>query len=61
MTQRYWVIGGEYRDARFTALVPGTERLAGPFKTAGRARTAWERLSRSPQATACTRYVIARS
>ena len=31
MTKRYWVIGGEYRDSDFGALVPGTEKMAGPF------------------------------
>ena len=31
MTQRYWIVGGEYRDPEFTALVPGTETMAGPF------------------------------
>ena len=25
MGQRYWVIGGEYRDCRFDEIEPGTE------------------------------------
>ena len=29
---RYWVIGGEYEGADFAALVPGTEKLVGPFE-----------------------------
>lgn len=59
MTNRFWVIGGEYRDAGFTALVPGTESMAGPYSDVRRARTEWERLSRTPRATAYTRYAIA--
>ena len=58
MTRRYWVIGGEYEGADFTALVPGTEKLAGPFDTERKARTEWTRLSGSPAATATTRYSI---
>jgi hypothetical protein len=59
MTRAYWVIGGEYRDAGLRALVPGTERVAGPFYDDGRARTEWTRLTCCPQATATTRYSIA--
>jgi hypothetical protein len=32
MTTRYWVIGGEYQDPEFRALVPGTETMAGPVR-----------------------------
>ena len=59
MTKRYWVIGGEYRDAGFAALVPGTETMAGPFADERRARTEWTRLTCRPAATATTRYAIA--
>ncbi len=31
MTNRYWVIGGDYRDCRFDEIVPGTEEISGPF------------------------------
>ena len=61
MSKRYWVIGGEYEDAKFAALVPGTACVAGPYADESRARLEWERLSRTPAATACTRYVIASS
>ena len=59
MTKAYWVIGGEYRDACFSALVPGTEKMAGPFRDERRARTEWTRLTYCPTATATTRYSIA--
>lgn len=59
MTKRYWVIGGEYQDAAFGALVPGTEKMAGPFADERRARTEWTRLTCCPASTATTRYSIA--
>ena len=59
MAKAYWVVGGEYRDGDFSALVPGTERIAGPFHDERRARTEWTRLTYCPQATATTRYSIA--
>jgi hypothetical protein len=45
---RYWVIGGEYEDMARRRLVPGTERLAGPFESERKARDAWLRLTRAP-------------
>jgi hypothetical protein len=59
MTRAYWVIGGAYRDAEFSTLVPGTEKVAGPFADERRARTEWTRLTCCPAATATTRYSIA--
>lgn len=59
MTRIYWVIGGEYEGADFAALIPGTEKLVGPFQDEGKARTEWTRLSRCPAVTATTRYSIA--
>ena len=38
MGQRYWVIGGDYRDCRFDEIVPGTEEISGPFPNRERAR-----------------------
>jgi hypothetical protein len=55
MTKRYWVIGGEYRDAEFGALVPGTEKMAGPFYDERKARTEWTRLTYCPEGNATTR------
>jgi hypothetical protein len=61
MTKRYWVIGGEYEDPQFTALVPGTETMAGPFESERKARTEWTRLTCCPDRSACAtvRYAIA--
>jgi hypothetical protein len=60
MGQRYWVIGGEYRDCRFDEVVPGTEEISGPFPDPVRARTEWQRLTFRDRLAATTRYVITR-
>ena len=61
MTTRYWVIGGEYRDPAFQALIPGTEKMVGPFDCERKARTEWTRLTCCPDrsAAATVRYSIA--
>jgi hypothetical protein len=59
MTTRYWVVGGEYADAAFHALIPGTEKMVGPFEDERKARNEWMRLTYCPRSTATTRYSIA--
>ena len=59
MSQRYWVIGGEYRDPAFCDLVPGTECVAGPYADEARAKTEWTRLTFRDRCPASTRYTIA--
>ena len=60
MTTRYWIVGGEYRDAKFSALIPGTETMVGPFADESKARAEWTRLAHSPGTDpATTRYTIA--
>jgi hypothetical protein len=58
MGQRYWVIGGEYRNCRFDEIVPGTEEISGPFPDALRARTEWTRLTFRDRLEATRRYFI---
>ena len=58
MAQKFWVIGGEYRDCQFDEVVPGTEEIAGPFPNPTRARTEWQRLTFRDRLAATTRYVI---
>ena len=61
MATRYWIVGGEYRDAEFVALVPGTETMSGPFSDERKARNEWMRLTYAPGTDpATTRYTIAR-
>lgn len=56
---RYWVVGGEYRDSSFRALVPGTEAVLGPYKDHAAARTAWTRMTFRDGSPATARYSIA--
>ena len=58
MGQRYWVIGGDYRDCLFDEIVPGTEEISGPFPSPTRARTEWQRLTFRDRLGATKRYVI---
>ena len=60
MATRYWIVGGEYADPEFSALIPGTETVAGPFADAGKARSEWLRRAHAPgTCPATTRYTIA--
>ena len=61
MIRRYCVIGGEYEDPGFRALIPGTEKMAGPFESEQKARTEWTRLTCCPDRSPCAtiRYSIA--
>ena len=58
MSQRYWVVGGEYADCAFTALQPGTQKVCGPFSDELRARTEWQRLTFRDRCLATERYAI---
>jgi hypothetical protein len=58
MGQRYWVLGGDYRNCQFDEIVPGTEEISGPFPDLQRARAEWSRLSFRDRHGATTRYVI---
>jgi hypothetical protein len=57
--KHYWVVGGEYEGPDFRTLVPGTEKMVGPFEDERKARNEWTRLTCCPNATATTRYSIA--
>jgi len=59
MGQRFWVIGGEYRDCAFSEIEPGTERVSGPFGDELKARMEWQRLTFRDHCGATERYVIA--
>lgn len=59
MSNRYWVIGGEYQDCGFRRIQPGTERVSGPFSDELKARMEWQRLTFRDKAAATERYTIA--
>ena len=58
MTQRFWVIGGEYRNCQFDEIVPGTEEISGPFPDELHARMEWQRLTFRDRCAATERYSI---
>jgi len=58
IANRYWVVGGLYRDAAFEALVPGTERVVGPFHEETEARHAWRILAEQSRSACLARFSI---
>ena len=58
MGQRYWVIGGEYRDCRSTRSCRAPRKSPARSPIAMRARTEWQRLTFRDRLGATTRYVI---
>ncbi|MCM8558109.1 DUF4170 domain-containing protein [Sphingomicrobium sediminis] len=59
--QLYWVVGGDYADTEFTQMVPGTEKVLGPFADEMKARKAWTQMTFNDRTcrNATRRYVIA--
>ena len=58
MGQRYWVVGGQYYDCRFSDIEPGTETVSGPFNDKMKARMEWQRLTFRDHCGATHRYSI---
>jgi hypothetical protein len=56
--QRYWVVGGEYRDTKFTKPVHGAEEWIGPFDDYQEAKAEWSRRAWQTVDDAHTRYRI---
>ncbi len=56
--QRYYVIGGNYRDLDFKALRGGTETILGPFDCEATAKSEWERVSYAHKSVATARFLI---
>ena len=54
----YYVIGGEYTDANFTALRSGTSKLNGPYETRAEAEAQWKSLSQSSTSNVLERYDV---
>ena len=58
MSQRFWVVGGDYSDCHFKELEPGSEIVHGPYADELRARMEWQRLTFRDRCGATTRYSI---
>ena len=61
MNTQFFVIGGEYRDMRFTDLVSGTSRIEGPYRSYEEAEQVWKNHAMESRSNACTRYTIVAS
>ena len=59
MTERFWVVGGEYTAMDFSALRPERASIEGPFESREAAEGAWRRLSSEHSYRATTRFSIA--
>ena len=59
ITERFWVVGGEYSSTTFHALKNGRPDVLGPFKTRDEARVAWRRISDETRSCATAKYAIA--
>jgi hypothetical protein len=57
--RQFWVVGGQFEDTGFAALIAGTERVVGPFRDRRQAEAAWSRLASETRSVCTTRYAIA--
>ncbi len=60
MSERYWVIGGEYESTAFDKLLDGTERIMGPYGDPDDARKAWEDIAVATRSVCTARFTIVR-
>jgi hypothetical protein len=58
MTERYWVLGGDYDCTGFRSMKDGTEQMRGPFDNRDEAQAEWRRLSAEHSSRATTRFSI---
>ncbi len=59
LTERFWVVGGEYSCLGFKALKNGKPDVFGPFATREEAKAEWKRVSDETRSLATARYAIA--
>ena len=57
-TERFWVVGGEYRCLAFKTLTKAAQ-VMGPFDTRDEARAAWKRASTAASSNAMAKFSIA--
>ena len=58
MTERFWVVGGEFSCMAFREL-SGPPKVLGPFDTREQAREVWKQVSREASSSATARFGIA--
>tara|TARA_X000000368_G_scaffold358499_1_gene301395 strand:+ start:9803 stop:10039 length:237 start_codon:yes stop_codon:yes gene_type:complete len=60
MTERFWIVGGEYVDTRFEQLIEQTRQVLGPFSCYQQARKTWRELAEATRSNCTARFSIAR-
>ncbi len=60
MNERYWVIGGKFRDTGFTEMVAGTERVLGPYPNRELALRVWRNLATETRSVCTARFTVVR-
>lgn len=60
MSERYWVIGGEYESTAFDKLIDGTEQILGPYGDRDTAHRAWEHVAVETRSVCTARFTIVR-
>ena len=61
MSQQFWVIGGEFRDAEFHEIEPESGRVLGPFHSYDEANQVWRQRAEESRSQAYIRYSIVAS
>jgi hypothetical protein len=61
MPKQFWVIGGEYQCVEFQEVIPGSERVFGPYRSYDDANQVWRERSLASRSQATTRYSIVSS
>ena len=60
MSERYWVIGGEFETTAFDRLLDGTKRILGPYRDVDDAKKAWEHVAVETRSICNARFTIVR-
>ena len=58
-SNRFWVVGGEYKDTRFSELMDGTQKMYGPFESYDKARANWQSQAEATRSNCHMRFTIA--
>ncbi len=58
MSNRYWVIGGEFESTAFERVMDGTQRVLGPYADRDTAKQAWEKLAVETRSICNARFTI---
>jgi len=58
MSNRFWVIGGEFETTAFDRVLEGTQQILGPFECRDKAKQAWEKVAVETSSICNARFTI---